>query len=258
MKTTNDTSGGLSDCVLRLSASLCLSSCVSPSFLFSFTLSLPGPSRVLCVQVTAWWVSLDFPALSSDLSATHNVFFSWHLLQTHTHAHMHTFDPFFSFFLQRTTFHTGIWLLTSFFLLYARLFSLKQRLESPQGLRIRPPPSQPHVTEERKADLSPFLSYFSVSATGLWGARGRAECTVRWVSECAEAESSFTLSPNSYLRNTECLLDIQSKYLSCKKTILGSESQCTQARNKCTSRLKHKRGCTSLILCFITSFSLHI
>lgn len=90
MKTTNDTSTGLSDCVLRLSASLRLSSCVSPSFLFSFTLSLPGPSRVLCVQVTAWWVSLDFPALSSDLSATHNVFFSWHLLQTHTHERMHT------------------------------------------------------------------------------------------------------------------------------------------------------------------------
>lgn len=106
-------------------------------------------------------------------------------------------------------------------------FSLKQRLESPQGLRIRPPPSQPHVTEQRQADLSPFLSYFSVSATGMWGARGRAECTVRWVSERAEAESSFTLSPDSYLRNTECFLHIQSKYLSCKKTILGSESKCT-------------------------------
>lgn len=49
--------------------------------------------------------------------------------------------------------------------------------------------SQPHVTQKRQADLSPLLSVPSVLSAPRW--------TVKWVSECAEAESGFAPAADS-------------------------------------------------------------
>lgn len=181
---------------VRLST-VCLSVCVT----LSHSLSISPAWPLHFVKVTAWWVSLDFPIaplISVELTAP--------FLAAAAKAHIHSHTPHLSLTLfsvkdQHSHRYLTYHLLASSQCSAFFFFSVKHWLliscvkaagiPLPE-LKIRVPPSQPHVTEECEADLSPFFYSFTGFAIGLRLTLGQVKCTVTLVWECAHAVSGST------------------------------------------------------------------
>lgn len=176
MKTIN-----VSDCALVG----CLSFCLCHSFSFPFRLSCSAPA--FC-EGDSMVSQLGLSNLSSDLCRTHCSFPGSCCKSSHTQSHT-TFKSY-SVFCERPTFTQVFDISPSCFfsVLSFLFFSLKHWLlilcvkaagiPLPE-LKIWVPPSQPHVTEECEADLSPFFfCSFTGFAIGLRLTLGQVKCTV--------------------------------------------------------------------------------